>query len=127
MNHGKYVFAQLMSLIDPNEFRRCVKRYGGDYRVRNFSCWHQFLCLSFGQLTHRESLRDIITCLQAHEHKLYHVGLTQGVSRSTLADANEQRDWRIYADFAQGLIQRARDLYAGAILKDIDLTIRSTL
>ena len=120
MNHGKYVFAQLMSLIDPNEFRRCVKRYGGDYRVRNFSCWHQFLCLSFGQLTHRESLRDIITCLQAHEHKLYHVGLTQGVSRSTLADANEQRDWRIYADFAQGLIQRARDLYAGAILKDID-------
>lgn len=120
MNQGKYVFAQLMSLIDPNEFRRCVKRYGGDYRVRNFSCWHQFLCLSFGQLTHRESLRDIITCLQAHEHKLYHVGLTQGVSRSTLADANEQRDWRIYADFAQGLIQRARDLYAGAILEDID-------
>jgi len=120
MNHGKYVFAQLMSLVDPNEFRRCVQRYGGDYRVRQFSCWHQFLSLSFGQLTHRESLRDIITCLQAHQHKLYHLGLTQGVSRSTLADANEQRDWRIYADFAQVLIQRARGLYAGAILEEID-------
>jgi hypothetical protein len=121
MNQGKYVFAQLMSLIDPNDFRRCVTRYQGDYRVRQFSCWHQFLCLSFGQLTHRESLRDIITCLVAHEHKLYHIGLSQGVSRSTLADANEQRDWRIYADFAQILIQRARVLYAGAVLDEVDL------
>jgi hypothetical protein len=121
MNQGKFVFAQLMSLIDPNDFRRCVTRYQGDYRVRQFSCWHQFLCLSFGQLTHRESLRDIITCLVAHEHKLYHIGLSQGVSRSTLADANEQRDWRIYADFAQILIQRARVLYAGAVLDEVDL------
>jgi hypothetical protein len=121
MNQGKYVFAQLMSLIDPNDFRRCVTRYQGDYRVRQFSCWHQFLCMSFGQLTHRESLRDIITCLGAHECKLYHIGLSRGVSRSTLADANEQRDWRIYADFAQILIQRARFLYAGAVLEEIDL------
>lgn len=121
MNQGKYVFAQLMSLVDPNEFRRCVKRYSGDYRVRQFSCWHQFLCLSFGQLTHRESLRDIVVCLQAHEPKLYHLGLSKGVSRSTLADANEQRDWRIYADLAQFLIQKARELYAGAVLEDLDL------
>jgi hypothetical protein len=116
MNRGKYVFAQLMSLIDPNDFRRCVTRYKGDFRVRQFTCWHQFLCLSFGQLTHRESLRDIIICLQAHERKLYHLGLSHGVSRTTLADANEQRDWRIYADFAQILIQRARVLYAGVVL-----------
>ena len=121
MNQGKYVFAQLMSLVDPSEFRRCVKRYSGDYRVRQFSCWHQFLCLSFGQLTHRESLRDIVVCLQAHEPKLYHLGLSKGVSRSTLADANEQRDWRIYADLAQFLIQKARELYAGAVLEDLDL------
>lgn len=121
MNRGKYVFAQLMSLIDPNDFRRCVIRYQGDHRVRQFTCWHQFLCLSFGQLTHRESLRDVITCLKAHESKLYHLGLSHGVSRTTLADANEQRDWHIYADFAQILIQRARVLYAGAVLEEIEL------
>ncbi len=120
MNRGKYVFAQLMSLIDPNDFRRCVTRYKGDFRVRQFTCWHQFLCLSFGQLTHRESLRDIIICLQAHERKLYHLGLSHGVSRTTLADANEQRDWRIYADFAQILIQRARVLYAGVVLEELE-------
>ena len=110
MNRGKYVFAQLLSLLDHNDFNRCVERYQGNYRVRQFSCWHQFLCLSFGQLTHRESLRDVITCLEAHQSKLYHLGLTKGVSRSTLADANEQRDWRIYADFAQILINKARSL-----------------
>lgn len=108
MNKGKYVFAQLMSLVHPEEFACCVEKYNGHYRVRNFSCWHQFLSLSFGQLTHRESLRDLVLCLQAHKSKLYHLGLTQGISRSTLADANEQRDWRIYADFAQVLIQKAR-------------------
>lgn len=121
MNKGKYVFAQLMSLIHPEEFDRCVEKYNGHYRVRNFSCWHQFLCLSFGQLTHRESLRDIIICLQAHESKLYHLGLSKGVRRTTLADANEQRDWRIYSDLAQILIQRARFLFAGATLEDVDL------
>lgn len=110
MNRGKYVFAQLLSLLDHNDFNRCVERYQGNYRVRQFSCWHQFLCLSFGQLTHRESLRDVITCLEAHQSKLYHLGLTKGASRSTLADANEQRDWRIYADFAHILINKARSL-----------------
>ena len=110
MHKGKYIFAQLMDLIHPEEFNRCVERYQGNYRVRQFSCWHQFLCLSFGQLTHRESLRDVITCLEAHQSKLYHLGLTKGVSRSTLADANEQRDWRIYSDFAHILINKARSL-----------------
>lgn len=121
MNQGKYVFAQLMSLIDPNDFGRCVDKYNGNHRVRNFSCWHQFLGLSFGQLTHRESLRDIVSCLQAHQSKLYHLGLSKGISRSTLSDANEQRDWRIYADFAQILIQKARFLYANSVLEGIDL------
>lgn len=126
MNKGKYVFAQLMSLIHPEEFARCVEKYNGHYRVRNFSCWHQFLCLSFGQLTHRESLRDLITCLQAHGSKLYHLGLTTGVSRSTLADANEQRDWRIYADFAQVLIQKARTLQ-GTLVNLDGITLENQL
>lgn len=121
MNKGKYVFAQLMSLVHPEEFDRCVEKYNGHHRVRLFSCWHQFLSLSFGQLTHRESLRDLVLCLQAHQSKLYHLGLSKGISRTTLADANEQRDWRIYADLAQILIQRARFLYAGAVLEEIDL------
>ena len=118
MNKGKYVFAQLISLLDHNEFNKCVERYQGNHRVRQFSCWHQFLCLVFGQLTHRESLRDLVTCLQAHQSKLYHLGLTKGVSRSTLSDANEQRDWRIYADFAQVLIQKARALQGTSV--DLD-------
>ncbi len=121
MNKGKYVFTQLMSLVHPEEFDRCVEKYNGHHRVRNFSCWHQFLSLSFGQLTHRESLRDLVLCLQAHQSKLYHLGLSKGISRATLADANEQRDWRIYADLAQILIQRARFLYAGAVLEEVDL------
>lgn len=108
MNKGKYVFAQIMELVHPEEFDRCVSKYNGNYRVRQFSCWHQFLSLSLGQLTHRESLRDLVTCLQAHENKLYHLGLTKGISKSTLADANERRDWRIYADLAQLLIRKAR-------------------
>lgn len=126
MNKGKYVFAQLMSLIHPEEFARCVERYNGHHRVRHFSCWHQFLCLSFGQLTHRESLRDLVTCLQAHDSKLYHLGLTKGISRTTLADANEQRDWRIYADFAQVLIQKARTLQGRLV--DLDgITLENQL
>lgn len=108
MNKGKYVFAQLMELIHPQEFDRCVAKYNGNLRVRQLSCWHQFLSLSFGQLTHRESLTDLVNCLQAHQSKLYHLGLTKAISRSTLADASEKRDWRIYADFAQILIRRAR-------------------
>lgn len=121
MNQGKYVFAQLMALVDPNDFRQCVNRYQGDFRVRNFSCWHHFLSLSFGQLTQRESLRDLVNCLEAHGKKLYHLGLTNGISRSTLSDANERRDWRIYADFAQILIQKARFLYQGAQIDGVEL------
>lgn len=92
MNRGKYVFAQLMDLINHKEFTKSVDKYGGNYRVRKFSCWHQFLCMSFGQLTNRESLRDTVVCLQAHKLKLYHLGITKGVSKSTLVDANETRD-----------------------------------
>lgn len=110
MNHGKYVFAQLMSLVNHKEFTSYVDKYHGNYRVRDFTCWHQFLCMSFGQITNRESLRDTVLCLQAHDHKLYHFGLTKGVKKSTLADANETRDWRIYAEFAQVLIKQARQL-----------------
>lgn len=122
MNKGKYVFAQLMELIHPVDFNRCVEKYNGHYRVRHFSCWHQFLSLSFGQLTRRESLRDTVSCLQAHETKLYHLGLSKGINRSTLADANEQRDWRIYADFAQILIRKARALNPHTVdLKDLSI------
>ncbi len=115
MNKGKYVFAQIMELIHPEEFDRCVAKYHGNFRVRQLSCWHQFLSLSFGQLTHRESLRDLVNCLQAHQSKLYHLGLTKGISRSTLADAGEKRDWRIYADLAQVLIRRARRQNPGSV------------
>ncbi len=108
MNSGKYVFAQIIALANPKEFVKCVDRYQGDFRARNLKCWQQFLGLSFGQLTHRESLRDLVSCLEAHQPKLYHLGFSQGISRTTLADANEKRDWRIYSDFAQVLITQAR-------------------
>ena len=111
MHQGTYVFSQLMSLIHRQSFNRLVDKYNGNYRVRSFSCWHQFLCMSFGQLTHRESLRDIVTCLNAHQEKLYHLGFTQGVKRSTLADANESRDYQIYEALAYKLIAKARKLY----------------
>lgn len=110
MNSGKTVFAQLMDFIPTYEFRRCVARYRGQYRVRSFSCWDQFLAMAFAQLTYRESLRDIETCLRALGGKLYHVGIRGQVSRSTLADANESRDWRIFADLARVLIAMARPL-----------------
>ena len=100
-----------MDFIPMYEFRKCVQRYHGNYKVRNFSCWNQFLCLAFAQLTYRESLRDIVCCLRSMEKKLYHMGFRGNISRSTLADANETRDWRIYADFAQVLIHIARGLY----------------
>jgi transposase len=120
MNDGTYVFTQLMHLVHQQSFNRIVNKYGGNYRVRSFSCWHQFLCMSFGQLTHRESLRDIVTCLNAHPEKLYHMGITKGVKRSTLADANEERDYRIYETLATSLIPKARTLYQGE-LEDIEL------
>jgi Domain of unknown function (DUF4372)/Transposase DDE domain len=111
MDPGKFVFAQLMDFVPRHDFDACVRRYGGDRRPRGFSCRDQFLCLAFAQLTFRESLRDIETCLRALEPKLYHAGFRGQVSRSTLADANRAHDWRIFADFAQVLIGRARKLY----------------
>ena len=112
MNVGRTIFAQLMDFVSPYEFRVCVDRYGGQYKVQTFSCWDQFLCLAFAQLTYRESLRDIQACLRVAQPKLYHMGFRGTVARNTLAHANEVRDWRIFADFAQGLIATARGLYA---------------
>jgi hypothetical protein len=112
MYAGKLVFAQLTDLIHPEQFGRCVRRYHGDYKVKTFSCWNQFLCMAFGQLTFRESLRDVETCLRSRHDQLYHLGIRGEVSRSVLADANRERDWRIYHDLAQRLIRRARALYA---------------
>jgi len=112
MHTGRIVFAQLLDFLPRHEFDKCVRRYRGKHRVRRFSCFDQFLCMAFAQLTFRESLRDIETCLRALQPKLYHAGIRGSVARSTLADANETRDWRIYADFAQVLIRRARTLYA---------------
>ena len=112
MYTGRIVFAQLMDWLPRYDFDQCVRRYRGQYRMRRFSCLDQFLCMAFAQLTYRESLRDIETCLRALEPKLYHAGIRGPVARSTLADANKTRDWRIYADFAQVLIRRARRLYA---------------
>src|SRR5499427_3815091 len=111
MNQGKLVFAQIMEHLPLTTFRRCVARYDGEHKVKHFSCLDQYLCLAFAQLTYRESLRDIEACLRAHSAKLYHLGVRGGVARSTLADANEARDWRIYAEFAQHVIAVARRLY----------------
>ena len=111
MYTGRIVFAQLMDLLPLHEFQKCVQRYQGNYRVKNFSCLDQFLTMAFAQLTYRESLRDIESCLRAMEPRLYHMGIRGRISRSTLARANENRNWRIYADFAQVLIGIARPLY----------------
>src|SRR6266481_3991331 len=111
MNAGRTVFSQLMEFVSPYEFQLCVARYHGNRYVKDFSCWDQFLCMAFAQLTFRDSLRDIEACLRAQQPKLYHIGFRGRVSRATLADANETRDWRIYADLAQVLIAAARDLY----------------
>src|SRR6202166_3787045 len=112
MNQGRTVFSQLISFLPDREFRRCVERYQGDIRLRGFSCWDQYLAMAFAQLTYRESLRDIEACLRSVQGKLYHLGFRGKVARSTLADANESHDWRIFADFAQVLIAIARPLYA---------------
>jgi hypothetical protein len=112
VNQGRTVFSQLLSFLPDREFRRCVARYGGDARPRGFSCWDQYLSMAFAQLTYREGLRDIEACLRSLGGKLYHMGFHGRVARSTLADANDTHDWRIYADFAQVLIRVARPLYA---------------
>jgi hypothetical protein len=124
MYEGRAMFSQLFDHLPRHTFRRLVKRYRGDHRVRSFTCWDQFLAMVFAQLTYRESLRDIEGCLGAVPERLYHLGIRSPVSRSTLADANEKRDWRIYADFAQVLIHEARHLYAGESLGvDLDQTV----
>ena len=112
MNQGRTVFSQLISFLPDREFRRCVERYQGDIRLRGFSCWDQYLAMAFAQLTYRESLRDIEACLRSMQSKLYHLGFRGKVARSTLADANESHDWRVFADFAQVLIGIARPLHA---------------
>lgn len=112
MNSGKTIFAQRMDFVSAYEFRKCVDQYNGNFKMKSFSCWDQCLCMAFAQLTYRESLRDIEACLRATQSKLYHLGIRGKVSRNTLAHANQNRDWRIYADFAQILITRARKLYA---------------
>ena len=111
MHIGKIVFSQVMDFLPMHEFRKCVQRYQGNYKVQSFSCFDQFLCMAFAQLTYRESLRDIEACLRAVPNKLYHMGMRGNIARSTLAEANEKRNWLIYADFAQILINIARALY----------------
>lgn len=111
MNAGKTIFSQVMDFLPLHEFRKCVDRYQGDYKVKSFSCMDQFLCMAFAQITYRESLRDIEACLRSMHTKLYHMGIRGQVSRNTLSNANNQRDWHIYADFAQVLIHTARNLY----------------
>lgn len=124
MFNGQFVLSQLLDWIHPQHFHRCVQRYGGDYKVKQFSCWQQFVCLVFAQLTWRESLRDIEACLNARTEQLYHLGLHRPVRRSTLADALATRDWRIFADLGQWLIRQARRLYAQEPLAlDLEKTI----
>jgi hypothetical protein len=124
MHSGKTVFAQLVEWIHPEHFRRCVARYSGHYKVRHFSCWDQFLAMAFAQVTFRESLADIEVCLRSRSSQLYHLGFRSTIAHSTLADANCTRDWRIYADLTQGLIRRARKLYADEPLGlELDHTI----
>ena len=120
MQTGRFVFSQLMDCLPKHEFNKCVVRYRGNHRVRSFSCYDQFLCMAFGQLTFRQSLRDLITCLDALKAKRFHAGIRGKLSKSTLADANEKRDWRIYADLAWNLIRQARKLYKSDSLR-VDL------
>ena len=124
MYQGQTVFSQVIDFLPKKKFRQCVDRYRGNYRIRSFTCYDQFLCMAFAQLAYRESLRDIECCLRAMREKLYHMGIRGKVSRSTLADANETRDWRIYSDFAQVLIHEARRLY---IDDDFGLELKETV
>jgi hypothetical protein len=124
MYQGQTVFSQVMGFLPQYKFRQCVNRYGGNYRTRSFTCYDQLLCMAFAQLTYRESLRDIECCLRAMREKLYHMGIRGRISRSTLADANEKRDWRIYSDFALVLIDEARRLYVD---DDFGLELKETV
>lgn len=122
MNHGKYIFSQLMGLISHKQFQSIVDRYNGDYKTRGFSCWKQFLCMSFGQLTHRESISDLMLCLKANPQKLYHLGIGSSVAVSTLTRANENRSYQIYEDLAMLLIEQARPLYFNQ--NDLEVNIK---
>lgn len=121
MFQGQYVFSQVMNTVVHYQFNQCVARYRGEQWIKRFSCWEQFLAMAFGQLTHRESLRDVVICINAQRDKLYHVGFRGPVVRSTLAYSNEHRDWRIYRDMAQVLIVQARKLYTGDLTFNLDL------
>ena len=124
MHIGRLVFSQIIDHLPMHTFRRCIARYGGNRYKKSFSCLDQYLCMAFAQLAYRESLRDIEACLRAQKEKLYHMGIRGNISRSTVADANERRDWRIYADLAQALIRIARPLYADEELGlDLDNTV----
>jgi len=124
MFSGEYIFSQVMDHLPIHTFRKCVERYSGNRYVKSFNCFDQFLCMAFGQLTHRESLRDIEICLRAHKPKLYHIGIRGGISRNTFSNANKTRDWRIYADFANALIKIARPLYSR---EDLGLEMKNTV
>jgi IS4 transposase len=121
MNQGKYVFAQIFEFVSHNDFLSFVEKYNGNYKTKHFSCWKQFLCMAFGQLTHRESLSDTILCIGANSKKLYHLGIGSVISKSTLSKANENRDWRIYQDFALLLISQAKVLYIGDSQLEVDI------
>jgi len=119
MNQGQYVFSQVMSFVSHNDFNSCVNRYNGDYKAREFSCWKQFLCMSLGQILHRESLSDTILCIKLNSDKLYHLGIGKTIEKSTLSRANERRDWKIFRDFAMLLIKQARQLYGASSQLDV--------
>jgi hypothetical protein len=121
MNSGKYIFRQLLDFVNQYEFDKCVKRYSGNYHVRNFKCWNQFVQLLFGQITSLESIRSICICLKAHNHQLYHLGVKEYVDHTTLSRANENRNWRIFADFGDYLIHLVRPLYANIPINNVDI------
>jgi len=121
MNSGKYVFAKVLQFVNRYEFKKGVTKYRGDHRVRGLTCWDQFIQLFFGQLTSLNSLRDICVCLKAHKKKLYHLGIKQNVNQSTLSRANERRDWRIFADFGESLINIVRPLYANCPIPNVEI------
>jgi len=125
MNQGKYVFSQIMELVSHKQFQTLVSRYDGDYKVKDFSCWKQFLCMAFGQLTHRESLSDTMICLRANAGKLYHLGIGDMVANSTLSKANENRSYKIYEDLAMLLIQQAKQLYVSD--NDLDVQLKNNV
>ena len=121
MNQGQFVFSQVFSFVSHNDFIKCVNKYHGDYKTKRFSCWKQFLCMAFGQLTHRESLSDTVLCIKSNSKKLYHLGIGSAISKSTLSKANENRDWRIFRDYALLLIDQAKGLYTNDNQLEVDI------